>query len=167
MPTATQLVVSTTSPEEILRLAGARMLYGILDACDQPQVPVLARELGEERAVSLYRGEAEKNYWDIAPYLVRLDEDLVEWIFRSLWEEPWGIFVVTDAALDELRRHFRRFLLVEDTDGDEAYFRFYDPRVLRAFLPNCTAEELDSLFGPVLQYGAHSADDHEITLMTR
>jgi hypothetical protein len=28
-------------------------------------------------------------------------------------------------------------------------FRYYDPRVLRAFLPTCTLEEANTFFGPV------------------
>lgn len=28
-------------------------------------------------------------------------------------------------------------------------FRFYDPRVLRLYLPTCTSTELEQVFGPV------------------
>ena len=31
-------------------------------------------------------------------------------------------------------------------------FRFYDPRILRAFLPACTSDELRSFFGPVQRF---------------
>ena len=31
-------------------------------------------------------------------------------------------------------------------------FRFYDPRVMRMYLPTCTAEELAIVFGPVGAY---------------
>jgi hypothetical protein len=29
------------------------------------------------------------------------------------------------------------------------YFRFYDPRVLRSFLPTCTEPECAEFFGPI------------------
>ncbi len=32
---------------------------------------------------------------------------------------------------------------------EELYFRFYDPRVLRVFLPVCTHEEAAQLLGPL------------------
>lgn len=34
-------------------------------------------------------------------------------------------------------------------EGREVYFRYYDPRVLRLFLPTCTPEEINTFFGPV------------------
>jgi hypothetical protein len=43
-------------------------------------------------------------------------------------------------------------LLVSDENGKTFYFRFYDPRVLRVYLPTCNAEELDMFFGPVRNF---------------
>jgi hypothetical protein len=37
-------------------------------------------------------------------------------------------------------------------DGRELYFRFYDPRVLRVFLPTCTLQQTAEFFGPVSSY---------------
>ena len=54
--------------------------------------------------------------------------------------------------LDALRHHFRQFSMVELPDRKQVYFRFYDPRVLRVFLPTCTAEETKQFFGPVKHY---------------
>ena len=33
--------------------------------------------------------------------------------------------------------------------GERVYFRFYDPRVLRVYLPTCSSSELKGVFGPV------------------
>jgi hypothetical protein len=106
-------------------------------------------ELGEDRAVSLYSGSAEEDYWSFAPYLAKCDNDLIDWIVQNLWHDPWGLFVVAEGPLDSLRKHFRRFLLVDDPDGEEMYFRYYDPRVLRKFLPTCSSRELGLLFGEI------------------
>ncbi len=122
-------------------------LYAILDSCDEPRVPDMANQLGD-RAVSLYRGTAEKDYWAIAPYLAVVDEPLLDWIVENLWEDPWGIFAVAETDLASLRTHFRRFLKVEDPDGKELLFRFYDPRVLPAFLTTCIESEAEHFFGP-------------------
>ena len=48
-----------------------------------------------------------------------------------------------------MRRHLRRFLLVKNEAGARCRFRFYDQRVLRAFLPSCTPEETVHFFGPL------------------
>ena len=49
-------------------------------------------------------------------------------------------------------KHFRKFLIVQAEDGMELYFRFYDPRVLRIFLPTCTRNQLIEFFGPVQKH---------------
>lgn len=137
----------------VRQLARAGRLWAVLDACDAPTVPPRVESLGPERGVSLYKGTAEERYADIAPYLVAVDDDILDWILTTLWADPWGIFVQSPASLAELRTHFRKFLLVTAPDGEQWYFRWYDPRVLENYLPTCTAEELSAFFGPVLAYG--------------
>ena len=36
-------------------------------------------------------------------------------------------------------------------------FRFYDPAILRAFLPTCDASQLAAMFGPIEAYLIESA----------
>ena len=43
-------------------------------------------------------------------------------------------------------------MVKRERDGREMYFRFYDPRVLGAFLPTCSAEQIRQMFGPVSSY---------------
>lgn len=140
------------SLEELRELAAAGRLYAVIDACDTPVVPEKARELGETRAVSLYRGTADEQYWAFAPYLFAVDGELLDWIAADLWTEPWGIFAVADGDIEAVRRHFRRFLLVQAPDGEQWYFRFYDPRVLSTFLPSCSQIQLNDLFSDVAGY---------------
>jgi hypothetical protein len=37
-------------------------------------------------------------------------------------------------------------------DGKTAYFRFYDPRVMRRFITGFDAAEASQFFGPIQQY---------------
>lgn len=127
-------------------------VYAILDACDEPRVPETVRELGPERAVCLYRGSAEQEYWAIAPYLVVVDNDLLDWIVENLWNDPWGIFVGAPMDLATLRKHFRRFLIVADPDGKQMFFRFYDPSVLPTFLMTCTQTESNQFFSMITSF---------------
>jgi hypothetical protein len=129
-------------------------LFAVVDATGTPSVPARARALSEERAVSLYRGRAEEDLWSIAPYLFQVDEATLGWISESLWSQPWGIFLLADESLEDLRLHLRRFLLVEGPAGESWYFRFYDPRVLGTFLDSCTPEELAAFTGPIRAFGA-------------
>lgn len=99
----------------------------------------------------LYRGQLEPDTATVAPYLVRLEPDaeFTQWVMGEGWGVHWGVFVLSAADLRTLRNHFREFLRVELPDRRQVLFRFYDPRVLRCFLPSCNAEELAKFFGPV------------------
>jgi hypothetical protein len=68
------------------------------------------------------------------------------------WGAHWGSFVVSPANLRSLRDHFRAFHTVELPDQRTVLFRYYDPRVLRNFLPVCNAAELATFYGPVQKY---------------
>jgi pSer/pThr/pTyr-binding forkhead associated (FHA) protein len=127
-------------------------LYAILDGAREPSVLKVLVESGVERQ-SLFEGAQGAQLAHFAPYLVGLPSDspLIETLAQEAWGKSWGIFLTCELPLQELRRHFRRFLTVKMPEG-QAYFRFYDPRVLRLFLPTCLPEEVDALFGPVKYY---------------
>lgn len=134
---------------DLRKAAESQRLYAILDACDSPAVQHKVTELEMETCISLYRGMPEEDFSSFAPYLTAVNAERFDWIVATLWSEPWGIFLVTLEGLPALRAHFRHFLIVNDPDGKEMYFRFYDPRVLRKFLPTCTAKELKSFYGNI------------------
>lgn len=155
---------STASLTQLVREADRGALYAVLDACDEPRVPAKVKSIRPERAASLYRGAAADELAAIAPYLVRVDAELLEWIAGTLWTDPWGIFAITDAGFDALRTHFRKFLLVDGPEGEPWYFRFYDPRVLARFLPTCDAAQLTDFFGPVSAYGWTDLEAYGVVL---
>lgn len=135
--------------------------FAVLDACDEPLVPQLSREMGKQ-AVCLYRGQAETNYWAIAPYLWTLTVERFDQIVERWGADPWGILIRTPNDLEQTRRHCRRFLYVEMPDGSETYFRFYDPRVLSSFLPSLTFDESREFYGNHLSFSCPtSADEYE------
>lgn len=98
----------------------------------------------------LYPGELAPDMAEVAPYLVHLElkSDFTNWVVGQGWGQHWGIFLVSQASLRDLRQHFRKFIIVY-SDGQPLYFRYYDPRVLPVYLPTCNANELSIFFGPV------------------
>lgn len=108
----------------------------------------------------LYRGDLTPDLAEVAPYLVRLrpDTEFTEWVIVKGWGQNWGIFVLSPANLQAMRKHFRGFLTVYDSSGKPMLFRYYDPRVLRLYLPTCSPEELQTVFGPVTSYMLESED---------
>ncbi|MFC1712434.1 DUF4123 domain-containing protein [Candidatus Poribacteria bacterium] len=103
--------------------------------------------------VCLYPGDLEPDMAEVAPYLVCLDPGsaFTNWVIEHGWGNHWGIFALSLADLRTMRQHFRKFILVFN-DGQPFYFRYYDPRVLRVYLPTCNAEELATFFGQVECY---------------
>jgi hypothetical protein len=110
---------------------------------------IKAKELNPEFD-SLYRGKSEETLATVAPYLFSFHKaEFVDWFMQSGWGNSWGVLVYSSEELKTLVKHFRQFLMVKTEDGDELYFRFYDPRVLRVFLPTCDLQQLREFFGPV------------------
>jgi Domain of unknown function (DUF4123) len=129
-------------------------LYAVLDAAQNSAIPLQLRTAGVEHDC-LYQGATAERLWFAAPYLARCEagSDFVSWLVSSGWEHSWGIFLTSAADLHALREHFRRFLIVKiEGERPDFYFRFYDPRVLRVFLPTCTLEEATAFFGPVRSF---------------
>jgi hypothetical protein len=87
----------------------------------------------------------------VAPYLVPLDYDdkKTRKFLSNAWGNNWGVFIRCDTSQDSLRRHLRNFVSVRDPRGQRLLFRYYDPRILRTYLPTCTAQELEYVFGPI------------------
>jgi len=131
----------------------APFLYAILDGARNPRIAAAVVAFAPEHEC-LYRGELDPALAAAAPYLVRLDpkEQFVRFLADQGWGDSWGIFMQSYAPLSDLRQHFRKFLMVYDPELKPLYFRYYDPRVLRVFLPTCNSAELAGVFGPVEQY---------------
>jgi hypothetical protein len=100
---------------------------------------------------SLYQGESEWELREVAPYLFPFDarSDFAAWLLREGSGQSWGTFIATSASQADLRSHLRRFLIVENEEGKNLYFRYYDPRVLRVILPTFEKDQLRFIFGPV------------------
>jgi hypothetical protein len=142
-------------PKQFHHLLGqhSRHLFALLDAARAPAVPARLAEFKVEH-VSLLAGEMGELLKDVAPYLARCPQDspFTKWLLEEGWGNSWGIFVSANLSLEELRRHLKRFLLVKDEEDKKYHFRFYDPRVLRVFLPTCTPTEAAQFFGRIRQF---------------
>jgi len=97
---------------------------------------------------SFYKGDKDENR-AASPYLfeLRAATALSEWYFRQGWGQAWGLLVTSDAPFEEVYKHFRKFLMVKRENGQRLYFRFYDPTVLRIFLPTCDPDQITQFFG--------------------
>ena len=86
-----------------------------------------------------------------APYLITLDPRklTVEKFSMDRIGKHQVIFLESGASKEEVAKHCSSMLKAMDEDGKVFGFRYYDPRVLRVYLPTCTAEELFIFFGEI------------------
>jgi hypothetical protein len=134
-------------------LDGARdeRIFGAVDATYQPKE-------------CLYSGDLPWQLQMTAPYLVELarEDKFTKLVLEKGWGNSWGTFLRTDAAFKQLRRHLRQFLRVTTEDRKRLIFRYYDPRVLRIYLPTCRPAELETFFGPVEAFLTEGEDPGEM-----
>jgi len=139
----------TEEGEELWAMLDGASVPGLLDRLDSD--PSL-------ESACLFRGALEPDMAEVAPYLVKLDLDseFTEWVVGTGWAQHWGSFVTSRQGFRRLRNHLRALTLVYRRDGTPLYFRYYDPRVLRVFLPTCTPAQLKQMFGPVNAFVAEN-----------
>jgi Domain of unknown function (DUF4123) len=125
-------------------------VFAVLDGASIPHLRTSLHVFEPEYAC-LYRGELKPDMAQVAPYLVRLEpgSQFTDWVAVDGWGKHWGIYVRSADELPVVRRHLRGLLRVQDTNGRPLVFRYYDPRVLRVFLPTCNTEQLAGFFGPI------------------
>jgi len=141
---------------QLLWMSPEDRVYALLDGASVPSL--LDRLYGDRRPEfeCLFRGELEPDMAEVAPYLVALERDgaLAEWVMAHGWGNHWGIFAVSRADLRTLQFHLRTLNTVYSPEGKPMLFRYYDPRVLRIFLPTCGPEQVMQMFGPVDRFVA-------------
>jgi hypothetical protein len=83
-------------------------------------------------------------------------------VLENGWGKSWASFIRTQTGFKQLRRHLRQFLRVRSEDGRKLIFRYYDPRILRVYLPTCRANELEMFFGPVDSFVTESEEPEQM-----
>lgn len=127
--------------------------WAIFDAARDDRI-YRAVDRSYQEKCCLLAGNISPQLRAVAPYLVGFnkDDDLADFVLGHGWGNAWGIYFSSQASLETLRKHFRRFLRVTDQSGRRLLFRYYDPRVLTIYLPTCTNEELTTIFSPIERF---------------
>jgi Domain of unknown function (DUF4123) len=158
--------------EHFVRRVSSRegQAYAVLDAGRGYQVHQAVRWSARPYQC-LYSGQMPVELEHAAPFVVELggDHHFTRRVLAEGWGQSWGFFVVAPAALDlsMVRRHLRSLLRAKLEDGNTLLFRYYDPRVLRVYLPTCTHDELDTFFGPLLRIIVEDDDGVDAVVFER
>lgn len=129
-------------------------LFVILDAGRSERIRgLLAESVDEYR--SLHDGVEAVTTADIGPYLVRLEGDsgLLGRLIEEGWGHSWGVYFTSKAAFRDVRAHLQQLFFVKIKEDDRILqFRFYDPRVLRVFLPTCTVRQESEIYKEIERF---------------
>jgi hypothetical protein len=133
-------------------------VFGLMDAASNAEIFHRLVNSGQEYQ-SLYEGEQGAQLAAYGPILITLAEDnaFTRYLLDQGWGKAWCTYLRCSQSLAELRHHLRRFLTVRTASGQMIYFRFYDPRILRQFLPTCSREQANDFFGPITEYFVEGA----------
>lgn len=135
---------------QAIQLQPGERLFGVVDGAQDLELAYEAKCLYGQEITSLFEGNMAAGAADVAPYLVPIDPAsgyLENWARR--WGKNAGILLTTTAEPARLHAHLRSIFVVQDEQGQQFFFRYYDPRVLRVYLPTCTMEELMTFCGPI------------------
>lgn len=125
-------------------------LFAVVDAARDTELAFTARDRFGLKLRTLFVGDLAQHLDHVAPHLIGLKRNSG---FLDLWAEHLdrspGILLLTEATADELWAHLRKIFIISDENGEEFSFRYYDPRVLRPYLPTCTKSEAREFFGPI------------------
>jgi hypothetical protein len=138
--------------------AGGTSVWAILDcARDERVYPAL--RTSQLDYLCLYSGRLHHEVEAAAPHLIELSPSyrFTPRLIEMGWGQSWGVFLRTKDT-SNLRHHLRGFLRVRDESGRILMFRYYDPRVLRVYLPTCRPDELRTVFGPISSYLVEGED---------
>ena len=145
-------------------LSDSTRLYCILDGASVPDLPMRLYQTDTPH-YCLLGGDLKPDVLYTAPFLAALlpGSPFTEQVFKESPGKHWGIFAHCRRSMTEVRRHCRALLNVYDENGQPMLFRYYDPRVIRKFLPTCNAGELKTLFGELEAIFAEANDGKTVT----
>ena len=128
------------------------ILYAVVDAAKDYRLALASRDLLGEPLRPLF-ANAPGHMDRVGPYLARIKGTGRYREYLKLWADRLGdnggIFLVSNAWPQATLSHLRTIFKVYDEAGAMFYFRYYDPRVIREYLPTCTARECRTFFGPI------------------
>jgi hypothetical protein len=143
-------------------------LYAIFDSARNDEIfRFLATD--EVRYKSLFEGTMDIKSFGVSGFLIECKKKSViyNWLTSDAWGDNSMIFFTSKADLNDLLTHFQKFNRVFVEGDDVVLFRYYDPRVLRIFLPSCTMHEIDLFFGEVDSFYTEGDDPEFINIFRK
>lgn len=125
--------------------------YLLLDGARIDNLPTLLYRLDSSPTIEwLYHATPYRALFDVGPALVVLRADSpLEQAFMDHWQHHAGLMIESDAPMLELAEYLRSLTHARVSGGASLLFRYYDPRVMRHWLPALSSAERDRMMGPI------------------
>lgn len=130
--------------------------YALVDAAQVPELRSAAFLARPFHHVSLFSLTQENGIARYGPLLIPVDagpgSDVVRRVVRAMrhgWTVSW---LSSPLAMDDLADHLAGHLNGELADGKDVLVRYYDPRLLAAFIAHLDEQTKTALLGPVCQW---------------
>lgn len=140
---------STTDFYRAVTHNGTHHLYGVADSARDTWLPTVALDTFQRPIQSLFDSD-DPELLDAGPFLIEINDhfDFLETWLEEIGKSS-GVLLTSSADFASVRAQLIENFNGCDESGATFFFRFYDPRVLRDYLPTCTPSERKAFFGPI------------------
>ncbi len=117
----------------------------LLDASINPDIAICA-EAFNDPARCLFDGAAFEELSDVGPWLIepRRYGDAWDWYVEDGYGNNWGIMLHSRLPMMRLKTQLKKFIKIEDEDGESYFFKYYRPQHLNTYLPAFDAQQTNS-----------------------
>lgn len=169
-PTSADAPADTPIEQRIIAALGGQSepVYAIVDTARSPETLWHMNSFGGN-CMALLQTPPGNQLAAVSPYLVRIEpgsQFLTNLVYRG-WGQSWGVYLTATSPIAQVGAHLRALLLPRTESGKRFFFRYYDPRVLRVFLPTCSDQQTGCFFGPVSAYICEGDNPSEMLEFSR
>lgn len=125
--------------------------FFVADCARSDRILPLLKSQEMSAFATIYGASDAQLFGEAGPVLVELTGNvrLATALLDNGWGDAWGIYMASRVGFKSLRQHLSRLTVAELPDQRLAMFRFYDPRVIGAYLASCNKSERTHFFGPI------------------
>jgi len=151
------------------------LVYAVVDAARDWELARSAWTHFDLEGFSLLGWDTPQHMLQVVPYLVPLKfqagypyagSQFLD-LFADRMDNSVGIVLMTRVGRHRLFEHLADIMNAKDERGTRYIFRYWDPRVLRAYLPTCRTEESRQFFGPIREILAPARTEGNVLTYSR
>lgn len=143
--------------------------YLLLDGANIENLPSRLYSLDDNPTLEwLYHATPYQAVFDVGPALVVLKTNTpLEQAFKEHWQHDAGVMIESDAPMQQLAEHLRSLIHARVPGDVSLLFRYYDPRVMRHWLPALDPDEKDRMMGPISRVRLPAREGQEAQWIVR